>query len=394
MLLLELSHTSHTAAETGIQQVCRRLFAVLSREEGARALVHDRYMHAWRTATDTELHALSLDVARRATRKGASWSAREKARGRLMGWLGMRPRLPRDIDAVLFPEFVTQRCFDALDALRAQTDAPFAAVFHDCIALKLPQFSAAVTIERQPAYLAGLARMDAIAAVSEASRRDLLDYWQGAGITDTPPVEVIHLGIAASDVRRTASREAAGEAPLQILCVSTLEGRKNHLALLDATERLWDEGLRFDLELVGMAHRELGTPIVGRIRALQEAGRPLRWLGSVDNDTLHARYAACDFTVYPSVYEGFGLPVLESMAHGKPCVCTTAGGLDEVSRGGGCLRMPGTSANAIAAGMRSMLTDPGLRGRLTREAVSRHLRTWDDYAHDVSTWLKTVRRRA
>ncbi len=389
MLLLELTHTSHTAAATGIQQVCRRLFSHLSAVDEVRALVHDPFQCCWRTATERELERLNPDSSGRARRKGEAWTAREKLAGRLNMLRGRKPLLPAGVSAVLLPEFVMQRCIDKLPELRAQCDVPFAAVFHDCIALKLPQFSAIKTVQRTPLYLHALSRMDAVAAVSEASRRDLLDYWRFCGWKDVPPVEVIPLGVAEKPPPPAPA--PAREIPLA-LCVGTLEGRKNHLALLAAAERLWIDGVRFELELAGMCHREMGAPILARIRELQAAGRPLRWLGSVDDTTLQARYAACDFTIYPSLLEGFGLPVLESLAHGKPCICTTYGGLDEVSRYGACLRLPDPGADALADALRRVVNDPALRARLASEATNRPVRTWQDYASDVHEWLAKVRR--
>ena len=64
-------------------------------------------------------------------------------------------------------------------------------------------------------------------------------------------------------------------------------------------------------------------------------------------------YRECLFTVYPSLMEGFGLPILESLWHGKPCVCGGNSARLEVARGGGCLTVDQTSENAIAAGIKN-----------------------------------------
>jgi len=67
---------------------------------------------------------------------------------------------------------------------------------------------------------------------------------------------------------------------------------------------------------------------------LQSLGRPIRWLKHVDDRTLHQAYRECLFTVYPSLMEGFGIPILESLWHGNRCVCGGNGALGEVARGG------------------------------------------------------------
>ena len=308
-------------------------------------------------------------------------------------WAGLQGPISKHATGVLMPEFVANRCLDALPQLRSMLPpgTPFMAVFHDAIALRFPTLSAPETVERFPRYIAALASLDAVAAVSEASRVELLELWEKMGIRDVPPVVTIPLGIAPPVLIAPQPR-VEGE-PVRILCVATLEPRKNHLALLDAAEKLWAEGAQFRLELIGMEHRQLGAKIVAKIRELERAGRAISWLGSVDNDTLYARYGACDFTVYVSLMEGFGLPVVESLAYKKPCVCTTCGALNEVSQGGGCLRLAGTDAACIADGLRRMISDAALREKLTAEATARPVRTWADYARDVLAWTKEVRAR-
>jgi glycosyltransferase involved in cell wall biosynthesis len=392
MLLLELTHTSHTLAATGIQQVCRNLYAEIGKLTAAQAIVHDPWQNSWRTALKAERIRLRPDgtdgVARR---KGEVWKTGMKIRGRLKLWAGVKGPVPRDASGVLFPEFYLDRCIAALPELRGMLPGvPVAAVFHDAIALRFPTLSARATVERIPSYVASLASFDAVAAVSEASRRELLGLWEDMGLKNTPPVVAIPLGI--SKPREVTSHRDKDGVP-HILCVATLEPRKNHLALLDAAEKLWAEGFHFKLVLIGMAHRELGGEIVDRIRELEREKRDISWLGAVDNDTLFANYAACDFTVYPSLMEGFGLPVLESLARGKPCVCSTCGGLDEVSTGGGCLRLADTGSDCIAEGLRSLLADAGLRARLNAEVVTRPVRTWADYAADILAFMNGLKLR-
>jgi glycosyltransferase involved in cell wall biosynthesis len=124
-----------------------------------------------------------------------------------------------------------------------------------------------------------------------------------------------------------------------ILCVSTLGYNKNHLTFLKAAEQLWNEKLKFTIELVGQADPSWSPQIIKLIKCLQKKDRPIKWLQHIDQKTLETKYARCLFTVYPSLYEGFGLPILESLIRGKPCICGMNGALGEVSSGGGCLNV-------------------------------------------------------
>jgi glycosyltransferase involved in cell wall biosynthesis len=179
-----------------------------------------------------------------------------------------------------------------------------------------------------------------------------------------------------------------------VVYVSSFHGRKNHLTLLGAAEKLWQQGSKFELHLIG---RNVGAPlneIVRQIWKLKMRGRPLRWLRHVDDQTLLRAYSDCRFTVYPSIMEGFGLPIVESLAHGRPCVCGGNGALGEVARGGGCLIVDQTSEDALAAGIKKLLTEPDTYERLSTEARARKFRSWSDYTEKLLQHLQLPRRQA
>ncbi len=388
MLLLDLSHTSHTRARTGIQQVARRLYWELREQDETEAIVYDPYWKQWRKARGRELRQLlPTEAGKPGSKRGANWTSWEKLNGFVRRWTGSEPRLP-GAGIVVFPEFILQRCIEAFPQLRDKTNGRFLALFHDAIALKMPHLAAPQTVARSPAYLKALRSMDGVAAISEASKHDLVEFWKWSEPgKKMPPVTVIPLAVSTPSRKGIHQNESADRP--RVLCVGTFEARKNQSALLDAAEMLWAEGLQFELEFVGMARRDSTLP--RRIGSLSANGRPLRWLGPVSDDELEAAYARCTFTCYPSLMEGFGLPVLESLVRGKPCVCTTCGGLAEVAAGGGCLTIADTSAVAIAEGLRRMLSDEALRERLQAEAEKRLVRTWNDYAGDVKAWAETFR---
>ncbi len=116
------------------------------------------------------------------------------------------------------------------------------------------------------------------------------------------------------------------------LFVGTIEPRKNLLVLLDAYERL-PAGLRKQWPLVLTGHQGWRSDeIHARIAQGARAGW-VRYLGFVDSDDLPLLYAGARLFVFPSLYEGFGLPVLEAMASGIPVVCSDSSSLPEVAEG-------------------------------------------------------------
>jgi glycosyltransferase involved in cell wall biosynthesis len=388
-LLLDLSHSSHTRARTGVQRVTRSLQRTLG--ENAIPITHDPNQKLWRTLEDWE-QANLLDNSN-ATKRGARWPLTAKLRGHTRRLLGrQRVSLPNN-SGLLVPEVFSAATARVLPELFAQTKGPRVAVFHDAIALKLPELTPTKTVARFPAYLAELLAFDGIAAVSEDSRQSLLDYWQWLGAKTPPPVQTISLGVDVPQIRSTHQPMRSPEDVPAVLSVGSIEGRKNHLALLDACERLWADGAKFSLHLIGLAQTETGRVALARIRELQAAGRSLRYDGPVDDDALTAAYSACTFTVYPSLAEGFGLPVIESLAHGKPCICSSRGALGESARGGGCVALDRVDANALAAAIGELLNAPCRIAALASDAQQRRFKDWSTYASELTSWASDLPRR-
>lgn len=389
-LLLDLSHTSHTRARTGIQRVTRSLHAALG--ERAIAITHDPHRHAWRLLEAWERANLAGSEA--ASKRGAHWPLPTRLKGRVQRLLRQRIAPLPDNSGVLVPEVFSPAVGRALPDLFAATRQPRVALFHDAIALKLPELTPPGTVARFPAYLVELLAFDGIAAVSDDSRTSLLDYWRWLGVTAQPDVQpdvrTISLGISTHSIISHGGNHPASATP-QVLSLGSIEGRKNHLALLAACEALWQRGARFSLHLIGLGHAKTGATALAKIRSLQAAGRPLVYDGPVSDAKVDAAYAAATFTVYPSLMEGFGLPVIESLVHGKPCICSKHGALGESARGGGCLTLDEVDAGSLEAALTRLLHTPAEIARLSAEARARRFKTWAEYATELTDWINDLR---
>jgi glycosyltransferase involved in cell wall biosynthesis len=319
-------------------------------------------------------------------KRGAQWPIGAKLRGkvhRLLRRGGMA--LPAN-SGLIVPEVFSPAVARALPALLAATRGPRVALFHDAIALKFPELTPTKTVARFPGYLLELLMFDGIAAVSEDSRAALIDYWHWLGVETTPPVQTITLGIDRPKPTPRSEIAPTADAPV-VLSIGSVEGRKNHIALLEACETLWASGKKFTLHLIGLAQPQTGAEALARIRALQAAGRALRYDGPVNDAAVEAAYSACAFTVYPSRVEGFGLPVVESVAHGKPCICSGRGALGESARGGGCVALDEVDAGSIAHAMGRLLEDATELAALAAAARERRFKTWSDYAAELFRWM-------
>jgi len=410
-ILIDLSHTSHTRARTGIQRVARSLWRELG--PSAAPVTYDPHQRSWRPLDPWELKNLATDSF--SQKRGASWplAARLRAKFRTIKSSALNvkrstfPPSPSDPSTarhspvapnsgLILPELFTPAVAAALPALFAATNGPRAAVFHDAIALKFPELTPAKTVARFPSYLRELLAFDGIAANSEDSRATLISYWDWLGVPENarPLVTAIPLGIDPATPPLFQLHDPHSHPLPIVLSVGSLEGRKNHLALLDACESLWSNDAKFELHLIGLAHPQTGRAALARLRDLQAAGRPLRYSGPVTDTARAAAYAACTFTVYPSLIEGFGLPVLESLARGKPCLCSARGALGEAARDGGCLTLDHVDAASLTAALGRLLSNPAELAALANSAHARRFRKWSDYARDLAAWLPTLQRRS
>jgi glycosyltransferase involved in cell wall biosynthesis len=392
-ILLDLSHTSHTRARTGIQRVARALHREL--DGRCDAVCFDPYEGAWRPLEPWEER--NLTAADPARGRGAQWPLAARARGRLraflhrpapLGGLGAGPGAQA---GVIVPEIFSAEAAGRLPALFDATRGPRVALFHDAIALQFPEFTPLSTSARFPGYMRDLLLFDGVAAVSEDSRRCLVDYWAWLGAERTPQVAAITLGIETP--RANPPPAAPRDAPT-VLCVGSIEGRKNHAALLDACESLWSRGVKFELRLIGLANAETGAPALERIERLRAAGRPVRYAGPEGDEALEEAYRECAFTVYPSIAEGFGLPVAESLARGRACLCRTEGALGEIAAGGGCAGLGAAGAADIAAAMGLLLASPYELALLDAAARARRFKGWAQYTGELLAWMETLGREA
>jgi glycosyltransferase involved in cell wall biosynthesis len=390
MLLFDATHTSHSRAQTGIQRVCRALFAQLSAAEPVTPVCFDPHLHGWRELDSGERRQLCDRGGAGGNSRGAKWSLGQRIAGHARRLSGRRPALPEG-QGLVCPELFSAKVGAQLPELSTRIAGPRVAIFHDAIGLKYPELTPPATVARLPAYLAELRQFDGIAAISEDSAASLREFWDWLDLGDCPPVQAIPLGL---DPLPGGGPGPAPAGPARVLCVSTLEGRKNHVALLEAAESLWSEGVTFELELIGLARPDTAAAALARLRELQAAGRPLHYHGSVSEEALQRAYQRCAFTVYPSLLEGFGLPVLESLQHGRPCICSGGGALGESARGGGCLALDSVAPAALASALRRLLRDPSELAALSAAARRRRFRSWRDYAADLRAWMGTLIRRA
>ncbi len=189
---------------------------------------------------------------------------------------------------------------------------------------------------------------------------------------------------------RTVAREYGVEAPY-ILSVGSLEPGKNRRRLIAAMHQLQQEGLPHTLVIVGQrAWNYEGELELARELAMEDR---VRYLGYVRQEHLPALYRAADVFAFPSLYEGFGLGVIEAMACGTPVLTSNVSATAEVAADAAALVDP-LSVDAIRAGIRRLLTDSALREELSRRGLERARQfSWRRAADETHAVYKGVVRR-
>lgn len=225
---------------------------------------------------------------------------------------------------------------------------------------------------------------DLVLADSLCTRRDVIE------LLGVPPakVEVVYPGVDES-FKPIEDAEALArvrehyqlESPF-LLSVGTLEPRKNLIALLEAYAALRRAG-GFEHRLVvagGKGWRYEG--IFTRVEELSLEG-DVTFLGYVPEENLPALYCLADALVFPSVYEGFGLPPLEAMACGTPVIASDRSSLPEVIGDAG-LMVPADKRDALAEAIHTLLQDGQLRGELIRKGLTRANKfSWQKTGQDL-----------
>jgi len=219
-----------------------------------------------------------------------------------------------------------------------------------------------------------------IIADSRATRDDLMKFY---GVPESK-IRVAYPGLRPDldPVRDPGLVKAAldryGIREPYALYVGTLQPRKNLVRLIDAFARVPEPCVLVLTGKKGWLYAE----ILRRAESLG-IGHRVVFTGYVPDEDLPALLSGASLFAFPSLYEGFGMPVLEAMACGVPVVCSDSSSLPEVT-GDAALLVPPTDTDALAAAMNRVLTDEGLRRALIARGLERAREfTWSRCAGEI-----------
>jgi glycosyltransferase involved in cell wall biosynthesis len=279
---------------------------------------------------------------------------------------------------------------------KAEFGIKYVPFVHDCIPALMPEHCVFELTRDFLAWIRGVfAHADYYLCNSEWTRSDLIHMaTRIAGRTEIPTSVVrldgdsrllteYHEGQAASVLRKYGLRGQDF-----VVFVSTIESRKNHLMLFEVWLRLIRElGERKVPKLICVGNR--GWKVDSAIRMLNSSDQLREHViianGISDND-LRVLYKNCRFTVYPSLYEGWGLPVTESLCYGKPVVSSNSSSLPEAG-GDHAIYFDPLNARELHARIHELITDSSALAAAQEKAKSFSPRSWTDIANELQDVL-------
>jgi len=207
---------------------------------------------------------------------------------------------------------------------------------------------------------------------SEFSKRRILSAY----CLEEDKVVVLPNGVASAFrpmARESAQRWVRTHFGLRtpfVLTVGDLQPRKNHVGLIRAFESLVEAHPQVPHHLVIVGKDSWYASTVRATARRSSLADRIHFTGFVSDEALLGLYGACDLFVYPSLYEGFGLPILEAMACGRAVACSNTSAMPEVADSAAILFDP-NSVDEIALALRDLLLNPELRQRMERLGMQR-----------------------
>jgi glycosyltransferase involved in cell wall biosynthesis len=382
-LIIDVTNAARDSANSGVIRVTRRICRELQKYVTLLFVIWDCEINQYIFLTRDEFQQLSQFNG--PVKSEYCILSPDNARKTLSEYLEKNPDTQRWL---IFTETIDETRAKVIRQFARRFHISLAAVFYDAIPVLFPELCKDVDVKANHShYMTGLAECSIVIPISDYSARCLETFWKERALESCRVIPDILPGEFGGSTRNVVVQDSPCE-NINILCVSTLEPRKNHKTLIDACLLMQEDHPEINWTLTLVGNRYAGAfEIADGIQQISKVNPRIHWKGVVSDETLHRLYEEATFTVYPSIIEGFGMPILESIWHGKPVICSNQGVMSELAADGGCLTTEILDAKKLADTIYRLCVDHTLAIQLCEDAVKRPIKTWDEYTRQFLSIL-------
>ena len=394
-LLIYCGHTIHAQARSGVQRVVIEASKALMARANISLVKWDEMDGQLRYLDERDIRKLFGDSANASQLLNpcchrVAYRFGDIVKSPHSSWL-LFPEIPYHLPAgnEIFARIISQ-CREY--GIRT------AAIFYDLIPVRDDDYRTARA--EHIAYMTELPLCDLVFPISHFAGNDLLDFFASLGTLTETQLADIRSRVIATPLGENREGEPWGN-PLPVsgrpddpvmVMVGTVEPRKQQTRLLKVLNDACHEHpelRRLKVEVFGSLHPSSAGELSTQISRNPKIS--FHHYGS--EEQIDEAYRSAWFTAFPSRHEGYGLPIVESLRRGIPCITSNFGAMAEIASGGGCLTVDSMNDRALADALLQMISDTELRHRLGAEISSRPSRSWGDYAGDILATIQKVNAR-
>jgi glycosyltransferase involved in cell wall biosynthesis len=289
---------------------------------------------------------------------------------------------------ILLPEVMELRACETLFSLAESQICDLTAIGYDMIPLLSPEWVPEWETNRFMSYLSVIKFSKKVAAISQTAAAEFEGYTSALntqGITG-PTIKPILLPRTFDVAELDFSLCPQGRF---LLCVGTFEPRKNQKNVLLSSKLLWEKGIDFSLVFVGRGASHFYSNFLEEIDYLQKKqNRSVFVHTTASDEQLAGLYAKAYFSISLSKHEGFGLPIVESLAMGTPVLASSIGSMAEISKEGGCFQVDPFDTELISEAMEVLLTNNNVHTDLVRSIPEHEKNGWLRYSEEIDSFWK------
>jgi glycosyltransferase involved in cell wall biosynthesis/SAM-dependent methyltransferase len=375
-LYIYVEHAVSTGTNTGIQRVTRTLACVLKKMENVKFV-------KWSNKLGCLIYCTTSDIQYLKKFNKIVFDRKEKSFYRKEGCSPINQLFVKHGDWLVVPEVMwisSHRNLEALDLIYSARAFSLKTVFVFYDATPLKRWELACNSARHAAYMQQILLADIVIPISKYAAQELLAYFRLHEEAESKIIPEIRPLLLPGVMRKKEIGEEEQNGKF-ILSVGSIVPHKNQMLLAETFYRLHTLGKigeSWELHFTGAIG---GASLIEAMKYSSKC-KNIKFLGTVSDSHLDSLYRRCSFTVFPSVQEGYGLPITESVSYGKPCICANFGAMGEVAERGGCLTVDVRDSIKLGNAITTLINDKDLHNRLCGEAQSVHIEAWEDYARN------------